>query len=83
MIWDVLPTTVGVETRTVGWRGNGYTGSPQFPTKVFRLSAGTHTLIIRGRRSRDRAQRNHDLSGFDANAGCAGRAAKFARSVDP
>jgi hypothetical protein len=49
MIWDVLPTTAGVETRTVGWRGNGTFSSPQFPTRVFSLSAGTHTLIVRGR----------------------------------
>ena len=49
MIWDVLPTTAGFEPRTVGWRGNGTFDSPQFPTKVFWLSVGTHTLIIRGR----------------------------------
>jgi hypothetical protein len=49
MIWDVLPTTAGIQTRTVGWRGNGTPSAPEFPTKVFSLSAGTHTLIIRGR----------------------------------
>jgi hypothetical protein len=48
MIWDALPTTLSIETRTVGWRGNGTSSAPEFPTKVFRLSAGTHTLIIRG-----------------------------------
>jgi hypothetical protein len=48
MIWDVLPTTAGIEARKVGWRGNGTSSSPEFPTKVFKLSEGTHTLIIRG-----------------------------------
>ena len=54
MIWDVLPITAAVETRTVGWRGNGTFSSPQFPTKVFTLSKGWHTLIIRGREANTR-----------------------------
>ncbi len=48
-IWDIRPPTSGFESRTVGWRGNGTFDSPQFPVKVFNLSAGVHQLIIRGR----------------------------------
>ena len=55
MIWDV-PVTTGFVSQTVSWRGNGTASSTspsgltaQFAPKVFRLSAGTHQLIIRGR----------------------------------
>ncbi len=44
MIWDI-PVTSGFESRTVSWRG---TGTPEAP-KLFSLTAGSHTLIIRGR----------------------------------
>jgi hypothetical protein len=48
MIWDV-PITSSFENRTVAWRGNGTFDNPQFPNKVFNLSAGTHQLVIIGR----------------------------------
>ena len=48
MIWDI-PVTVGVERRTVAWRGAGSPTAPDFSPKVFALSAGVHRLIIRGR----------------------------------
>lgn len=44
MIWDV-PVTSGFEPRTVSWRGSNGLQSP----KVFSLTAGSHTLIVRGR----------------------------------
>lgn len=49
MVWDVMPLTNGLESRQVSWRGTGAFDSPQFPQKVFSLTAGTHRLIIRGR----------------------------------
>jgi hypothetical protein len=48
-IWDVIPLTSGIETRTVSWRGTGAFDAPQFNPKVWDLSAGEHTLYIRGR----------------------------------
>ncbi|HSA08807.1 MAG TPA: right-handed parallel beta-helix repeat-containing protein [Candidatus Paceibacterota bacterium] len=55
MIWDV-PVTSGLVSQTVSWRGNGAVSSTapsgvaaQEAPKVFRLSAGTHQLVIRGR----------------------------------
>jgi hypothetical protein len=48
MIWDI-PITSGFASRTVAWRGTGTTEASQYVPKVFHLSAGTHTLIIRGR----------------------------------
>lgn len=47
-IWDISPLTSGFQNRTVGWRGTGIS-IPEFPIKYFTLSAGVHTLIIRGR----------------------------------
>jgi hypothetical protein len=44
MTWDI-PVTSGFEARTVSWRGT----SPPDAPKEFALTAGTHTLIIRGR----------------------------------
>jgi hypothetical protein len=49
MIWDVQPLTTGFMDRTLSWRGTGTATAPQYPTKVFNLSAGAHQLIIRGR----------------------------------
>ena len=48
-IWDVLPLTTGVQERTVGWRGNGGPSTPETPIKSWNLTAGVHTLYIRGR----------------------------------
>lgn len=48
MIWDI-PITVGFESRLISWRGNGTDGSNQFVPAVFRLTKGTHQLVIRGR----------------------------------
>jgi len=49
MIWDIYPITSGFKTRTVSWRGNGTPDSDQYYPKVFYLTKGLHTLIIRGR----------------------------------
>jgi len=49
MIWDILPLTSGLESRTISWRGNGTFNSPQYASKRFSLSEGSHQLIIRGR----------------------------------
>ena len=48
-IWDVQALTSGIETRSVSWRGTGAFDAPQFNPKVWNLSAGEHTLCIRGR----------------------------------
>lgn len=55
MVWDT-PVTSSLTSETVSWRGNGVVSSAspsgltaQYAPKVFNLSAGTHTLIIRGR----------------------------------
>ncbi|HKS37349.1 MAG TPA: Ig-like domain-containing protein, partial [Verrucomicrobiae bacterium] len=48
MIWDI-PIASGLTERTVAWRGSGTFDNAQFAPKVFSLSAGTHTLIVRGR----------------------------------
>jgi len=50
MIWDI-PVAASQTSRIVSWRGNG-SGDPaaaQYIPKVFRLSEGTHQLVIRGR----------------------------------
>ena len=49
MIWDVIPSTSGIEERVASWRGNGTFDAPQFSPKAFTLSVGVHTLTIRGR----------------------------------
>ncbi len=48
MIWDIEVTT-GYEERTVNWRGSGDSGSGEFMSKKFKLSAGEHKLIVMGR----------------------------------
>ena len=48
MIWDI-DVTSGFEKRTVGWRGSGDASNVEFPSKHFKLTAGTHKLIIVGR----------------------------------
>jgi hypothetical protein len=48
MIWDI-PVTIGFEQRFVGWRGLGTHDNSEFPRKDFDLTAGNHTLVIRGR----------------------------------
>lgn len=48
MIWDI-PVTSGFEPRLISWRGNGNDTSNQFVPAVFRLTKGTHQLVIRGR----------------------------------
>ena len=47
-IWDVVPLTTGSETRVANWRGAGTTES-EFNPKTWNLTAGEHTLYIRGR----------------------------------
>jgi len=49
MIWDVIPSTTGIQERVASWRGNGTFDMPQFSPKTFTLTAGVHTLTIRGR----------------------------------
>lgn len=48
-IWDVVTFTTGSESRTVTHRGAGDFDTPQFDPATFSLSAGVHTLIVRGR----------------------------------
>lgn len=49
MIWDILPYTTGFAERTISWRGTGTQDANQYNPKVFTLTAGIHTLYIRGR----------------------------------
>src|SRR5204863_230150 len=49
MIWDIIPSTVGVQERTVSWRGSGTFDMPEFTPKRFFLISGEHMLMIRGR----------------------------------
>jgi hypothetical protein len=53
-VWDIHPFTNGFETRQASWRGNGTYLSDQYTPKVFYLTAGQHTLIIRGREANTR-----------------------------
>jgi hypothetical protein len=48
MIWD-LEATNGFEERISNWRGTGEAGNDEFNPKTFKLKAGEHKLIIRGR----------------------------------
>lgn len=48
MIWDI-EVTKGFEERVVSWRGNGDSSTDEFTPKVFKLTAGEHTLIVIGR----------------------------------
>lgn len=48
-IWDIYPPTVGFQWRAGNWRGTGTEEVPQFNPKVFTLTAGPHTLILRAR----------------------------------
>ncbi|NMC35585.1 hypothetical protein GYA49_00920 [Candidatus Beckwithbacteria bacterium] len=50
MIWDINTNSKAIE-QYVSWRGNGTSTNNQFTPKSFKLNAGTHTLIIRGRES--------------------------------
>jgi len=50
MIWDI-PITSGFERRVCSWRGIGTDTANQFSPQIFQLSAGSHTLIVRGRES--------------------------------
>lgn len=47
--WDIQLFTTGYEDRTVSIKGTGTPNAPQFPNKVWTLTAANHTLIIRGR----------------------------------
>jgi hypothetical protein len=47
-MWCVIPLTMGVEERTANWLGSGG-AAPEFDPKIWTLSAGEHTLYIRGR----------------------------------
>lgn len=49
MIWDVVQFTTGFQQRFASWRGTGTFDQPQFTTKVWTLTAGTHQLVIFGR----------------------------------
>ena len=56
MIWDIGVTS-GLEERVVSWRGNGTFDAAEFKPKRFTLSAGEHTLTIRGREADARIDR--------------------------
>ncbi len=47
MLWDI-PATTGFQNRYVSWRGIGLPGSNKFVPKAFSLTAGQHSLTIRG-----------------------------------
>lgn len=49
MIWAIRPWTDGFQRLTVSWLGEGTTTQPEFRPARFGLSAGEHTLVIRGR----------------------------------
>lgn len=49
MVWDISPSTVGFQTRTVSWRGSGGATNAQYDPQVFNLNPGVHQLIIVGR----------------------------------
>lgn len=51
MLWHVKPLTTGTsfEVRDVSWQGSGTWDASEFVPKVFALTAGRHTLVIRGR----------------------------------
>jgi hypothetical protein len=50
MVWDIYPATSGeYKEHSVSWRGTGTYDNNQFSPKVFNLSSGTHSLILRGR----------------------------------
>jgi YD repeat-containing protein len=57
MIWDIIPLTNGLEDRLVNWRGSGAVNDPEFAPKSFVLSAGSHTLYIRGREANTKINR--------------------------
>ena len=48
-IWDIISLTNGFEQRIVSKRGEGTFTSPEFEPAVWELTAGSHTLTIRGR----------------------------------
>lgn len=48
-ISDVVSLTTGVQTRNVCGRGTGAFDNPQFNPRVWTLTAGVHTLYVRGR----------------------------------
>lgn len=47
-VWDINLTS-GLAERQVSWRGTGTVDENQFDPKIFNLTAGEHTLILRGR----------------------------------
>lgn len=56
-VWDVQALTTGFEERYVSWRGNGTFDAPQFVTNQWNLTAGVHTIYVRGRESNTRIDR--------------------------
>ncbi len=53
MTWTV-PVTIGFENHYVSWQGTGSCVNPQFSPKVFHLSPGPHSLVVRGREANAR-----------------------------
>jgi len=49
MIWDIAVTN-GVAERAITWRGKGTSEAPKLGRKTFKLSSGTHQIVIRGRK---------------------------------
>jgi hypothetical protein len=64
-IWDVQTLTSGFEERTVSHRGLGTFDDPDENPKIWTLSAGEHTLYIRGRE----ANKSIDTITIEAVAG--------------
>lgn len=56
MVWDVTPTS-GFEQRFVSWRGAGTDTANEFVPKYFKLTAGSHQVIFRGREANTQLSR--------------------------
>ncbi len=52
MIWDVQPKTVGIQERTISWRGNGSDLVNEYIPQIFTLRAGVHNLNFIGREAK-------------------------------
>lgn len=65
--WDVLPNTITFQDRFVGWRGSGTFDAPSYPTNLWYLTAGDHTLAIY-RREANTAISNITVLAFITNS---------------
>jgi len=66
--WDVLPVTVGTQSRVVGRRGTGTFDNPQWDTNIVYLLAGDHYLRARYREA-NAGLSNLTLRAYSTNVG--------------